>query len=78
MAKKAEETTPGSLVPARRSLSLFIHAAGLVSSTATFLWLPHTTNPLHRGAGGPFQFLAVISRFCAAQLEAKPLDVPAG
>ncbi|KAK7946052.1 FAR-17a/AIG1-like protein [Apiospora aurea] len=41
--------------------SLPLHAAGLLSFAATFLWLPHTTNPLHRGVGGPFQFLTVIA-----------------
>ncbi|KAK7973478.1 hypothetical protein PG996_007704 [Apiospora saccharicola] len=44
-----------------RGLSTLLHAAGLLSFAATFLWLPHTTNPLHRGVGGPFQFLTVIA-----------------
>ncbi|KAK8070398.1 hypothetical protein PG997_010601 [Apiospora hydei] len=45
----------------RTRLSLPIYLAGLFSFAATFLWLPHTTNPLHRGVGGPFQFLTVIA-----------------
>ncbi|KAK8074325.1 hypothetical protein PG994_005224 [Apiospora phragmitis] len=48
--------------PSRPSrLSLLVHAADLLSFAATFLWLPHTTNPLHRGVGGPFQFLTVLA-----------------
>lgn len=53
--RRANSPTP------RKGLSTILHAAGLLSFAATFCWLPHTTNPLHRGVGGPFQFLTVIA-----------------
>ncbi|KAK8103259.1 FAR-17a/AIG1-like protein [Apiospora sp. TS-2023a] len=56
---KARSTT--STTTPSRGLSMLLHAAGLASFAATFIWLPHTTNPLHRGVGGPFQFLTVIA-----------------
>ncbi|KAH8819138.1 FAR-17a/AIG1-like protein [Xylogone sp. PMI_703] len=44
-----------------RSLSIVLHLAGLLSFTASFLWLPNITNPLHGGFGGSYQFLTIIA-----------------
>ena len=42
-------------------IAVIIHGIGLVSFAASFLWLPHITNPLHAGFGGSYQFLTIIA-----------------
>lgn len=49
-------------VPPRNSRipPIALHAAGLLSFSAVFAWLPRVGNPLHRGFGGSHQFLTII------------------
>lgn len=44
-----------------RYLAVIVHVIGLSSFTASFLWLPNISNPLHNGFGGSYQFLTIIA-----------------
>ncbi|CAH0055746.1 unnamed protein product [Clonostachys solani] len=56
-----EEYYPrGSLSSPTRYIQIIIHVSGLACFTASFVWLPNITNPLHNGFGGSFQFLTII------------------
>uniref|UniRef100_A0A0B7K8E1 Uncharacterized protein n=1 Tax=Bionectria ochroleuca TaxID=29856 RepID=A0A0B7K8E1_BIOOC len=50
----------GSLSSLTRCIRIMLHVSGLACFTASFVWLPSITNPLHNGFGGSFQFLTII------------------
>ncbi|KAH8676109.1 integral membrane protein [Xylariales sp. PMI_506] len=59
---KSPELSQSYRAPAPRGISTIAHASGLVLFAASFSWLSnHTTNPVHKGFGGAFQFLTFIA-----------------
>ena len=61
-------TTPAlqRLTSSPRSVSASIHVAGLFIFAASLSWLPNISNPLHKGFGGPYQFLTFIALMLSA------------